>query len=84
MCGAGRRFPPRLRHGLDDGEPKSWKAVAGIIGLDLQRVRTVERSAMMKLRKPQMLQVIHLPRPPHHTHSLTPSKRRDKRTVLIY
>ena len=45
----------RLRHGLDDGEPKSWKTVANIVGVDQHRVRTVERAAMVRLRKPHVL-----------------------------
>lgn len=42
----------RLRHGLSDGEPKSWQAVANAVGVDLQRVRTVEKTAMGRLRRP--------------------------------
>jgi RNA polymerase primary sigma factor len=42
----------RLRHGFDDGQPKSWQTVANMVGVDLQRVRTVEKTAMGRLRKP--------------------------------
>lgn len=45
----------RLRHGLDDGEPKSWKVVAGIVGVDMTRVRNIERGAMARLRKPRLM-----------------------------
>lgn len=45
----------RLRHGLDDGVPKSWKVVAGIVGVDLTRVRNIERGAMARLRKPRLM-----------------------------
>jgi len=42
----------RFRHGFDDGQPKSWQTVANMVGVDLQRVRTVEKTAMGRLRKP--------------------------------
>ena len=42
----------RLRHGFDDGQPKSWQTVANMVGVDLQRVRSVEKTAMGRLRKP--------------------------------
>merc|ERR1740130_1999226 len=41
----------RFRHGFDDGQPKSWQTVANMVGVDLQRVRTVEKTAMGRLRK---------------------------------
>lgn len=45
----------RLRHGFDDGQPKSWQTVANMVGVDLQRVRSVEKTAMGRLRKPLYL-----------------------------
>ena len=45
----------RLRYGLDDGNSKTFSAVASIVSLSTRQVRTVESNALEALRRPHFI-----------------------------
>ena len=45
----------RLRYGLDDGNAKTFSAVAQVMGLGMSQVRTLESRALDTLRRPHFL-----------------------------
>jgi len=42
----------RLKYGLDDGMPKNLVKVAAIVGIKVERVRSMEARSLRRLRKP--------------------------------
>ena len=40
----------RMRYGLDDGEPKTLRAIGEVLGLTRERVRQIEHRTLRKLR----------------------------------
>lgn len=46
----------RLRFGLDDGMAKTIKRVTEIMGIKVSKARKLEKSAMGKLRHPDVLE----------------------------
>ena len=45
----------RLRYGLDDGNAKTFAAIAEVMGLGMSQVRTLESRALATLRRPHFV-----------------------------
>jgi RNA polymerase primary sigma factor len=54
-CQPNERDVLRLRYGLDDGNAKTFTAVAGIMGLGVAQVRSLDNKALEALRRPHFL-----------------------------